>query len=245
MDKIRVGAVSYLNTKPLLFGIHRDAELMQQIILTEDYPAIIAQQLIDDKIDVGLVPVAIIPQLQEHYIVTDFCIGAVGEVASVCLFSDVPISQVEKVLLDYQSRTSVALTKVLLHKHWHLNPVLEDAKTDFRDNIMGTTAGVVIGDRAFEQRSKSAYIYDLAATWKDYTGLPFVFAAWVANKPLPNGFIQQFNKANAVGLKQLDEVIAGLSSPHYDLKTYYTENISYTLDDEKRSGLQRFLQELM
>lgn len=244
MEKIRVGAVSYLNTKPLLYGIHRDAKLMQQIVLTEDYPASIAQQLINNEIDVGLVPVAIIPKLAAHYIISDYCIGAIGEVASVCLFSDVPVEKVKKVLLDYQSRTSVALTKVLFRNYWQLSPALEDATADFRNDIAGTTAGVVIGDRAFEQRRRSAYIYDLAATWKAYTGLPFVFAAWIANKPLPPSFIKQFNEANAIGLQHLDDVIAGLSSPDYDLKTYYTKNISYTLDDAKRKGLERFIAEL-
>lgn len=244
MDKIRVGAVSYLNTKPLLYGIRRNAGFMQQIELIEDYPSSIAQQLIDDEIDVGLVPVAIIPRLKEHHIITDYCIGAIGPVASVCLFSDVPIHKVERVLLDYQSRTSVALTKILLKNYWKLSPVLEDAGTDFRQHINGTTAGLVIGDRAFEQRKQSAYSYDLAANWITYTNLPFVFAAWIANKQLPEAFIAEFNAANAVGLQQMGEVIEGLSSPHYSLETYFTQNISYTLDDDKRKGLKRFLAEL-
>jgi chorismate dehydratase len=242
-QKIRVGAVSYLNTKPLLYGIRHSNSLMQQIEITEDYPAKVAQQLIDGTIDVGLVPVAIIPRLQEHFIITDYCIGTTGEVASVCLFSDVPLEDVTKVLLDYQSRTSVALTKLLLKNYWNTNPELEDANTDFRSSIKGTTAGVVIGDRAFEQRLQSKYMYDLGLAWKAYTGLPFVFAAWVANKPLPNDFIETFNDANAEGLRHLDEVIAGLQSPHYDLKKYYTQNISYNLDEKKRKGLKRFLAE--
>ena len=242
-QKIKVGAVSYLNTKPLLYGIHRSS-LMQQIELTEDYPAKIAQQLIDGDIDVGLVPVAIIPRLKEHFIISDYCIGTTDEVASVCIFSDVPLQQVTKVLLDYQSRTSVALTKVLLKNYWHLSPELEDAKADFRSSIKDTTAGVVIGDRAFEQRQQSKYIYDLGLAWKAYTRLPFVFAAWVANKPLPDDFIEAFNNANAEGLRHLDEVISPLTSPYYDLKQYYTKNISYNLDEKKREGLKRFLLEI-
>ena len=242
-QKIRVGAVSYLNTKPLLYGILR-SKVMNDIVLTMDYPAKVAQQLVDGTIDMGLVPVAIIPKLKEHYIIGDYGIGTEGEVASVCLFSDVPLEQVEKMLLDYQSRTSVALTKVLLKNYWKQQPTLEDAKEDFRSSIKGTTAGVVIGDRAFEQRLQSKYIYDLGLAWKDYTGLPFVFAAWVANKPLPPAFIEAFNQANALGFSHLDELIKDLKSPFYDLKKYYTENIKYLLDDKKREGLQRFLSEL-
>jgi chorismate dehydratase len=244
MEKIKVGAVSYLNTKPLLYGIERSA-LMADMELIVDYPSSIAQQLIDGKIDVGLVPVAVIPRLQEYHIITDYCIGAVGDVASVCLFADEPLQQVKTVLLDYQSRTSVALCKVLLEGYWKLHPTLEAAQPDFREQIKDDTAGVVIGDRAFEQRKQSRYMYDLAGAWIDWTGLPFVFAAWIANKPLPLAFINAFNAANGEGFQHLDEIIAAWPSPHYDLRTYYTQNISYQLDDAKKQGLQRFISELV
>ena len=192
--KIRVGAVSYLNTKPLLFGIEH-AEVRNKIELKIDYPSRIAAMLLNDEIDIGLVPVAIIPKLEEYYLNTDYCIGSDGAVASVCLFSEVPIHKVEKVLLDYQSRTSVQLAKILLKEYWKVDPVAEDAKEDFREHIYGTTAGLVIGDRALEQRKKSAYIYDLGEAWKNFTDLPFVFAAWISNKNLDKNFIKEFNEA--------------------------------------------------
>jgi chorismate dehydratase len=240
LKKIKVGAVSYLNTKPLLFGVKRSG-LMEKIELVEDYPSRIAAMLLNNEIDVGLVPVAIIPKLNEAYIVTDYCIGAIGNVASVCLFSEVEMDKVEKVLLDYQSRTSVNLCKVLLKHYWKKEVEFVDVSTDFRSDIKGTTAGVVIGDRAFEQRKVSPFIYDLAKAWKDFTGLPFVFAAWVANKPLDEGFIDAFNMANGYGLKHIDEVVAENPYGLYDLVKYYTDNISYQLDDEKRRGLEKFL----
>jgi chorismate dehydratase len=240
LKKIKVGAVSYLNTKPLLFGVKRSG-LMDRIELIEDYPSRIAAMLLNDEIDVGLVPVAIIPKLKEAHIVTDYCIGAIGEVASVCLFSEVEMDKVEKVLLDYQSRTSVNLCKVLLKHYWKKEVEFVDVSTDFRSDIKGTTAGVVIGDRAFEQRKVSPFIYDLAAAWKDFTGLPFVFAAWVANKPLDEGFIDAFNMANGYGLKHIDEVVAENPYDLYDLKKYYLQNIDYILDKEKHKGLEKFL----
>jgi len=218
--------------------------MLNDIILTKEYPSVIAQQLLDNEIDIGLVPVAVIPKLSQHYIVTDFCIGAVGEVASVCLFSDVPLHEIETVLLDYQSRTSVALTRVLLKNYWKINPQLVPATAGFQSQITGSTAGVVIGDRAFKQRLTSKYIYDLSSAWHDYTGLPFVFAAWVANKVLPATFVAAFNSANGEGFNHLPEIAAENDCPDYDLYTYYTENIDYTLTDEKRRGLERFLQEL-
>ncbi len=209
--------------------------------ITEEYPAKIAMMLLNDEIDVGLVPVAIIPKLKEHYIISDYCIGAESAVASVCLFSEVPLDEIEKVVLDYQSKTSVALARVLIKHYWKLPVVFEEAKENFRDDIKGTTAGVVIGDRAFEQRKISPYIYDLAETWIEFTGLPFVFAAWVANKKLPVEFIKPFNEANKTGLENIDAVVAENFSPLYDLKTYYTKNINYVLTEEKRKGLEKFL----
>ncbi len=240
MDKIKVGAVSYLNTKPLLYGIER-SPVRQQIELVTDYPSNIARQLLDGRIDIGLVPVSIIPRLGEHYIVSDYCIGANGPVASVGLFSDVPLEKIEKVLLDYQSRTSVHLTRILLKHYWKKDAQLLDATEGYQQQIKGATAGVVIGDRALGQRLVSPYIYDLAEAWKSFTGLPFVFAAWVANKPLPEDFIAAFNDANGYGLERLDEVIRQNPYDKYDLETYYKKNISYRLDEAKRRGLELFL----
>ena len=244
MKKIKVGAVSYLNTKPLLYGIRRSEELMEMIELVEDYPAKIAGMLVDGTIDVGLAPVAVIPKLNEWHIVSDYCIGSSGEVASVCLFSEVPIDKIEKVLLDYQSRTSVNLCKVLLKHYWKIDPVIEEANENYIGEIKGRTAGVVIGDRALNQRKVSPYIYDLAGSWKAMTGLPFVFATWIANKELPQTFTDLFNKANGLGLTHLDEVIAENPYPVYDLKTYYTTNISYVLNDQKQKGMNKFLEYL-
>jgi chorismate dehydratase len=219
----------------------RSKEILEQIELVNDYPSKIASMLIEGKIDVGFIPVVAIPQLKEWNIISNYCIGAEKAVASVCLFSDVPLHQIERVLLDYQSKTSVNLCKVLLKHYWKISPVLENAKEDFREHIQGTTAGVVIGDRALEQRLTSPYIYNLAEAWQQFTGLPFVFAAWIANKELPECFCKLFNEANAVGLKELDKIVAENPYSVYDLNTYFGENISYCLNDEKRKGLEKFL----
>jgi len=242
--KIRVGAVSYLNTKPLLYGIER-SPVISEIELTIDYPARIAAKLLNDEIDVGLVPVAIIPKLKTHYICTDYCIGSNGSVASVCLFSEVPIHKIERVLLDYQSRTSVQLAKILLREYWKINPETIDTKEDFRDRITGTTAALVIGDRALEQRNISRFVYDLGYAWKDFSGLPFVFAAWISNKILDDGFVQRFNAANQFGVDNIDSLLSSLHYDAFDLHEYYTNHISYFLDEEKRKGLDLFLQYLL
>lgn len=238
--KIRVGAVNYLNTKPLLYGIKK-SDLINEIELTEDYPANIAEQLLTNKIDIGLLPVAIIPKLKESYIVSDYCIGATKEVASVCLFSEVPLKEIKKILLDYQSRTSVNLCKILLNKFWKLDVELSEGDENFIQEIKGTTAAIVIGDRAFELRKKLPFVYDLAKEWIHFTSLPFVFAAWVANKKIPDDFIEKFNEANKFGLNHLKEVIGENNYHTYDLEHYYTQNLSYKLDDKKKEGMRLFL----
>ena len=244
MNKIRVGAVSYLNTKPLLFGL-KHHPVINDIELTEDYPSKIAQLLIDNKIDLGLIPVAATTKLSNWHIVGDYCIGCDGPVASVCLFSDVPIMQIGKVYLDYQSKTSVNLARILLKEFWQKDVELINATgEDFRTKIKGTTAGVVIGDRALEQRQHSKYIYDLGEAWKEHTGLPFVFAAWISNKRLPEEFIQQFNESNAEGLNHVNDIITGTNYPFYDLKKYFSKNIDYHLDEKKKQALKLFLDKL-
>ena len=246
MDKKwRIGAVSYLNTRPLLLGMEQ-SPFRDSIDLVKSYPAQIAQDLLDGNIDIGLIPVAIMPLLSNPQIVSKYVIGTEGEVASVALFSQVPIDQIEKVYLDYQSRTSVALAKILFKQYWKKEVEFLIATEGYINEITGTTAGVIIGDRALACLNHFEHIYDLGLAWKAHTGLPFVFAAWVANKSIPAAFMEAFDAANGYGLKHLDEVIALIPSTEqvYDLHKYYSENISYELTPEKRKGLEKFLEAL-
>ena len=217
---------------------------MNELELLLDYPANLAKSLQDGTIDMALLPVAAMPFIPGARIVSDYGIGAEGDVASVCIFSEVPMEEIEVVYLDYQSRSSVRLAQLLLQKYWHKNVAFKAAPEDYIDHIKGATAGVIIGDRALQQRPNFKFIYDLAGGWKAWTGLPFVFAAWIANKDLPQDFLGAFNEANAEGLKHIDEVVAENPYPHYSLKTYYTENIHYYLDAEKKKGLELFLLEI-
>ncbi len=226
-----------------MLGVRRSG-LMDKVEVTEDFPANVASMLLNDQVDVGLVPVAIIPRLKEAHIITDYCIGAVGEVASVGIFSEVPMEEIETLILDYQSRTSVNLARILIKEYWRKQVNIEKATADYQHLIKGTTAAVVIGDRALAQHRHSRYYYDLSQAWQQHTGLPFVFAAWVSNKVLDEDFVDAFNRANAYGISHLDEVVKDIAFPHYDLKKYYATNISYHLDAEKRAGLQLFLQKL-
>lgn len=239
--KITVGIINYLNTRPLLFGLKKPP-ITEFIELVEDYPAKLADSLKNGTIDIGLIPVAATKNLHEFYINGNFCIGAIGDVASVCLFSDVDIKDIKRIYLDYQSRSSVALLKWLIKNHWHINPEFIEASNEtYLQEINNDAAGLIIGDRALQFRNKTKFTYDLAGEWKAATGLPFVFAAWVSTKKLPDDFIEIFDKANEYGLKHIDEVIAECPAYIYDLKKYYSQNLSYMLDEEKRKGMQLFL----
>ncbi|MBS1615295.1 MAG: menaquinone biosynthesis protein [Bacteroidetes bacterium] len=241
MQKIKVGAVSYLNTKPLLRGIAHSS-FTRDIMLRLDYPSRLAEMLMSDEIDIALLPVAAIPGIPGARIVGTHGIAADGEVASVCIFARQPMEMLTQVYLDYQSRSSVRLATLLLKEYWKKDLELLPAPEDYISQMKGTTAGVIIGDRALIQRHNFPYIYDLAQAWKEYSGLPFVFAAWVANKELPEDFIKKFDAANAAGLNMIDAVVEENPFPEYSLQTYYRHNIHYHLDVQKLKGLAAFLE---
>lgn len=224
-----------------MYGIER-SDVMKDIELSVNYPSVLAKQLSEGVIDVALLPVAAMKSVPDARIIADYGIAADGEVASVAIFSHVPMEEVDTILLDYQSRTSVMLARVLLRDYWKKTVMFEPATEHFIEHITDKKAGVIIGDRALKHLNDFEYVYDLSTAWKDLTGLPFVFAAWVANKELPQEFIDAFNEANAAGLNYIDTVVAATPYPHYDLKKYYTENIHYLLDDEKKKGLNKFLE---
>ncbi len=241
--KIRVGAVSYLNTKPLIYGFEKGL-MNESVELVIDYPSKIAGRLINNEIVIGLIPVAVIPELQGSYIISDYCISCDGAVASVCLFSDVPLNQIDTILLDYQSRTSVALLKILLADHWKITPRLVQGTEGYEHAISGSTAGLVIGDRALVKRMHSKFIYDLGLAWKEMTDLPFVFAAWVSNKLLPDGFIAAFNKANELGVTNFKAVINENPYNEYDLNKYYTNDIKFKPEFDKLEVIAIFLEKI-
>lgn len=240
--KIKVGAVSYLNTKPLLYGMQKEAfERGHELVL--DFPSHIAAMVKDGTVDVGLIPVAVLHELSQYFIVSDYCIAAEYDVASVCLFSEVPVNKIETIYLDYQSRSSVELLKILMREFWGINAALVETKDEsYRTRIGGRSAALVIGDRAFEQRRLSTYIYDLAGEWRAMTGLPFVFAVWASLRQMPDDWIADFNAANAEGLQILDTIAEKQKYPAFDLKKYYRHHIGYLLTDERRKGMKRFLE---
>ena len=233
MTKIKVSAVSYTNSKPFVYGIVHSG-ILNQIDLSLDIPSVCANKLIDNQVDIGLVPVAALLHIKDYQIISNYCIGARGKVDSVFIFSNKPIQEISTLQLDAQSRTSNNLSKVLLKYHWKINPEL--VNSDLAD------AFVQIGDRTFANRDHYPYQYDLAAEWFNFTGLPFVFAVWASNKPIQEDFKIAFNDALKYGLDHRKEVIAGLPKiENLDLEDYLTRKVDFNLDEQKLIALEKFL----
>jgi len=241
VDKIRISAVSYTNTKPFIYGLQHSA-MAGKIELSLDNPTDCAQKLIDDVVDIGLIPVAATLSLQQWEIVADYCIGAVGAVNSVFVFSNCEIHDVKTLQLDPQSRSSNNLAKVLLKNFWKTAPELVINADDYAESNEPNTAFVQIGDRTFGKKEKYLFVYDLAEEWQKFTGLPFVFAAWIANKPIPQEFMDEFNEALKLGLDHRADLLKELPQrPDFDLEDYLMHKLDFDLTENKKKALHLFL----
>jgi chorismate dehydratase len=245
--KIRVSVVNYTNTIPFVWGL-KNSGIINQIELQEDIPSICATKLERDEVDIALLPVAAIPTLSASHILSRYCIGACGAVDSVRMYSDVPPDEIRQVLLDYQSRTSVELVKVLFERLWKKRVSFEAGGPGFENHIGKHTGGVVIGDRTFGIRGRHPFEIDLASAWLELTGLPFVFAAWVSKSPLPGSFTRSFDEALELGLNHIPQAVHetgrvnGLSSE--ETIDYLKHKISFTLDEDKLRGMELFIRYL-
>lgn len=241
MQKLRLTAVSYLNTKPFIYGIYRSA-LAEKVSLSLDIPSVCAQKLANGEADLALAPVAIIPSLPEAHLVSSFCIGATGPVKTVCIFAEKPLSEIKTVYLDFHSKTSATLAPILCREYWKVAPKFLPAFPGYEKQIGGDVAGLVIGDRAIGLESRFPYVYDFGEAWMAWTGLPFVFAAWISTRPLSPAFMGEFNQALQSGIDHLPELLQIIPNlPDIDLDAYFRHNISYDLDEAKWLGLNRFL----
>jgi chorismate dehydratase len=241
VDKIKISAVSYTNTQPFIYGL-RHTDIINKIDLSLDIPADCAQKLIDNKADIGLIPVAAVIDLPHWEIVSDYCIGADGPVNSVFIFSNCDINEVKTLQLDPESRSSNNLARVLLKNHWQLTPQMMVKAMDYSSSQDPHTAFVQIGDRTFGKKEQYAYVYDLAEVWKQFTGLPFVFAAWIANKTIPQQFMDEFNKSLKYGLDNRETVINNLPArDDFDLADYLNHKLDFNLTEDKIKALHLFI----
>jgi chorismate dehydratase len=242
MPKINVSVVSYANSIPFVYGLI-NSKIKDEINLSLDNPAACADKVINGTADIGLIPIIETLRLKSYEIISNLCIGANDYVKTVLLASDIEVHDLSDIYLDYQSRTSVVLVKVLSQRHWKINPNWIPASQGFETKTISEKKGaVIIGDRTFFIQSK--YKYDLAHEWKLLTGLPFVFAAWVANKKLDSGFKERFNQALHFGTNHIEASTQLFKSPFPDeiaIVDYLKNNIDYSLDDQKNKAMQLFL----
>ena len=241
MSKLKVATISYLNSIPFVYGLENSS---LDLDIQLDIPSNCAKKLLEGEVDLALVPVAILPMLREYYIIGESCIGANGKVETVCLYSDVPLNQIDTILLDYHSKTSVQLLKVLCNKYWKINPKFIETSSGFEQKINGKVAGLIIGDRAYNYHNQYKNMFDLSEHWKQFTGLPFVFACWVSKTKFSDEIVSQFDKAIKYGLNNLDAALEKKSKQFnttIDKKKYLTEIISYQLSQKKKEALNLFL----
>lgn len=234
MHKLKISAVSYTNTIPFIYGIKQSPEILNLIDLSLDIPSVCAIKLINDQVDIGLVPVAALLDISNYRIISDYCIGSVGKVTSVFIFSKKPMDEIRTLQLDSQSRTSNNLARVLLQNYWkkEVEIVEEEEAAD---------AYVQIGDRTFGKDKIEPYAYDLGEAWTDFSGLPFAYAVWAANKDISADFITLFNEALKFGLDNREEVLKDIPEhKNIDIREYLLNSINYDLDDDKLAAIKLF-----
>lgn len=243
MRPLRLGAVSYLNTKPLVYGL--DA-YPKQFDVRFDVPAKCAELLHENKVDLGLIPA--IEYLRGDYaIVPGISIASFGDVATVAVFTRKPMDRVETLALDLSSRTSVALTRVLCAKRWGIAPKFTPAEPNLVRMLQGADAALVIGDPAFEIDPARLGVtkIDLGGEWNALTGLPFVYAMWVGRPGAASPEqCRQLQHARDRGVEHLEAIARRVGGDDARLEqralVYLRDNLKYGLGDAEQAGLRRF-----
>ena len=232
---MKVVIVGYLNTLPFIHGLE-----YYGIEIVRAHPSKCADLLHSGKLDFGLIPLGALEEERSYYHLKDYGISCDGAVRTVCLFGQTPIEEWEEVVLDYQSRTSVLLSKLLLRSYYHLNPAYISGEEGYEESISDNRGGLIIGDRVFDYENVFPYKYDLGEIWKQWTGLPFVFAVWVGLKPLPKQQKELLNEALDYGLKNFEMPSSMVKLP-IEVDKYFKKNIEYDLNKSKQKALQIFL----
>jgi chorismate dehydratase len=247
-SQVRVGAVSYLNAKPLYYRL---CELCPRIELAMEVPSRLAERLAAGELDVALIPSVEYLRGAElgYQIIPGFAIAARGPVRSVKLFSRVPLDRIERLALDEGSRTSQALARVWLDARHGIRPA-QIEQLPLGVPVLESTADavLVIGDRAMAVPNGPFHaVVDLAEAWRSLTGLPFVFALWVARRGVELGDLPEaLSRSRELGLAHAED-LARIHGPRLGLDVstcydYLTRVLSYGLGEPELAGLRRFAQ---
>jgi chorismate dehydratase len=243
MRPLRLGAVSYLNARPLVYGL--DA-VPDQFDVRFDVPAKCASLLHEGKVDLGLIPA--IEYLRGDYaIVPGVSIASDGPVATVAVFTRMPLGEVKSIALDSSSRTSVALTRILCATHWRIEPAFMPAEPDLDAMLGRADAALVIGDPAFDidPARRGVTKIDLGSEWKALTGLPFVYAMWTGRPGAATpAECRALQDARDRGVAHLAGIARDVAGGDADLERrsliYLRDNLKYGLGEAEAAGLRRF-----
>lgn len=245
---LRIGAVSYLNSKPLVEGL---SEFLPETEILLDFPSRLADSLVSGRLDVALIPSIEYFRGHKYEIISNACVSAHGPVLSVKLYTRVPWGEIKTLSLDEGSRTSATLARIMLAERHGVFPKLEPLPLNYRTDDTTADAILLIGDRAIQPPSERFLAtWDLGEEWYAWTGLPFVFAMWVANdtsrvseKALSKIEVA-LRQSRDRGVSRLHEIarreapLLGLSLPV--TTEYLTNNLQFHLGSPERSGLKMF-----
>ena len=254
-SRLRVGAVSFLNTKPLIYPL-LDKEIQADIALSLDVPSRVAVRLSDSRLDVGLIPIIEYfranPSGTNYCILPDISIASNGGVQSIQLFSRVPVHEIRRIALDTSSRSSVALLKVLLAEKYGISPAFTMCAPTVKPSTALQNrqyppfeAVLLIGDSALRHLGTTEYSVDLGEAWYKLTGLPFVYACWVARADASLGDLPQtLLESKERGIAQIPE-IAHTEARKLGLSErlcldYLQNHIKYDLDESAIAGIELF-----
>ncbi len=240
---LRIGAVSYLNSKPLIEDL---AELASDAELILDVPSRLADDLSACELDVALIPSVEVLRDGEYEIVSDACVATRGPVLSVKLFSRVPVAQVRTLALDEGSRTSATLARILLAERYGVRPATELLPLGFAAEETSADAVLLIGDRAMKPpRERFVVTWDLGEEWTEWTGLPFVFAMWAARRDCDLGDVEEaLCQSRDRGVGRFAD-IARREAPKLGITPelahdYLADNLHFTLGSAEQAGLRLF-----
>ncbi len=243
---VRIGAVPYLNARPLLFGLERWARGRPLHLLLEDPPAL-ADGLADGRLDLALIPSVELARIEGVEIVPGIAIGSDGPAGSVLLFSRMAPPEVRRLALDPHSRTSNVLARLLLAEVWGASPRREPGPEDTEAALAGRDAAVRMGDKAlFEPKPAGLHVEDLGTAWRKLTGLPFVYAVWAAREgALDRALYETLHGSKRDGMAALDRIaeehtFRGRREPAL-ARAYLRSCIRYRLGSPEVRGLQAFL----
>lgn len=246
---LEIALVEYINTRPFMDGLTRYIP-EDQLKLHLLPPADCARALRDQRVDLALFPVGALPNFQSVHLLPDYCIGANGKVASVFLFSELPVQCLEKVILDRHSRSSNGLSRILLKHHWQQEVEFVMPAQKHFEAIKGTTGGVVIGDQAIRLRNRFPYAYDLSENWQALTGLPFAFAVWGYNPAQIDSDLlpllaQAMEWGITHGAESAHKWAGDYGMPEAFARKYLQEYIDYRFDAPKHRALELYLRNLI